>query len=145
MVSEPLAGRGSKRGKIEILGRLLDIPTAAERIVAPMGGSAPTVLEEATQVSERTTERGSLDRVVVWLVLGAVALAGSTIVGAILSRTKFSPVRYTYDPESKNWCFEVPTLGIIGGAATRVEAEQQAREAIAYTKGFHEEGKAATG
>ena len=25
-------------------------------------------------------------------------------------------VEYTYDPESRNWCFVVPSLGIIGGA-----------------------------
>ena len=38
-------------------------------------------------------------------------------------------VEYTYDPESRNWCFQVPSLGIIGGADTR----EQAIEAIAFT------------
>lgn len=42
-------------------------------------------------------------------------------------------VEYTYDPESRNWCFEVPTLGIIGGAATREEAETAAVAAIRFT------------
>lgn len=42
-------------------------------------------------------------------------------------------VAYTYDPESRNWCFRVPSLGIIGGADTREAAEQGAIDAIAYT------------
>lgn len=42
-------------------------------------------------------------------------------------------VDYTYDPESRNWCFAVPSLGIVGGADTRQEAEQRAIEAIAFT------------
>ena len=41
-------------------------------------------------------------------------------------------VEYVYDPESRNWCFRVPSLGIIGGAGTREEAEQAALDAIAY-------------
>ncbi|HWE63184.1 MAG TPA: CbiX/SirB N-terminal domain-containing protein [Chloroflexota bacterium] len=41
-------------------------------------------------------------------------------------------VEYFYDPESNNWGFEVPSLGIIGGAETRETAEQQAVEAIAF-------------
>ncbi len=41
-------------------------------------------------------------------------------------------VEYLYDPESRNWCFRVPSLGIIGGADTREEAEQQAIAAVAY-------------
>ncbi len=42
-------------------------------------------------------------------------------------------VAYIYDPESRNWCFRVPSLGIIGGADTREEAEQAAIDAIAFT------------
>ena len=42
-------------------------------------------------------------------------------------------VEYTYDPESDNWCFQVPSLGIIGGADTREQAEEQAIEAIGFT------------
>jgi predicted RNase H-like HicB family nuclease len=106
-------------------------------------GGAPSVLEEATQVGDTTRERG-LDRVLAWVALAAAALVSSTIAAALLSRARISPVRYTYDPESKNWCFEVPTLGIIGGAETRSEAERQAKEAIAYTKRFQDQGKAAS-
>ncbi len=42
-------------------------------------------------------------------------------------------VEYTYDPESRDWCFEVPTLGIIGGADTRDEAKSAAIAAIRFT------------
>ncbi len=42
-------------------------------------------------------------------------------------------VEYIYDPESRNWCFRVPSLNIIGGADTREEAEQAAIDAIAFT------------
>ena len=42
-------------------------------------------------------------------------------------------VEYLYDPESENWCFVVPSLGIIGGAQTREEADQQAVETITFT------------
>jgi predicted RNase H-like HicB family nuclease len=41
-------------------------------------------------------------------------------------------VEYTYDPESRNWSFRVPSLGIVGGTETREEAEQAAFAAIAY-------------
>ena len=41
-------------------------------------------------------------------------------------------VEYINDSESNNWCFRVPSLGIIGGADTREEAEQGAIDAIAY-------------
>ena len=41
-------------------------------------------------------------------------------------------VEYIYDPESRNWCFRVPSLGIIGGADTRGEAERAVLNAIAY-------------
>ena len=42
-------------------------------------------------------------------------------------------VEYIYDPESRNWCFKVPVLRIIGGADTREEAELCAIEAIEFT------------
>src|SRR5207249_1561198 len=42
-------------------------------------------------------------------------------------------VEYTYDPQSRNWCFQVPSLGIIGGADTREQAEEQAIEALGFT------------
>lgn len=41
-------------------------------------------------------------------------------------------VEYFYDPESRNWCFVVPALNIIGGADTRDEAERRAIDAIEY-------------
>jgi hypothetical protein len=41
-------------------------------------------------------------------------------------------VEYVYNPESRNWCFRVPSLGVIGGADTREEAERAALDAIAY-------------
>jgi predicted RNase H-like HicB family nuclease len=41
-------------------------------------------------------------------------------------------VEYAYDPESRNWSFRVPSLGIVGGADTREEAEGAAIEAVAY-------------
>lgn len=43
-------------------------------------------------------------------------------------------VEYFYDDESKHWGFVVPRLNIVGGGAdTRTEAEDQAREAILFT------------
>jgi predicted RNase H-like HicB family nuclease len=42
-------------------------------------------------------------------------------------------VEYVYDPESKNWGFAVPTLGIVGSGETREEAELRAIEAIEFT------------
>jgi predicted RNase H-like HicB family nuclease len=42
-------------------------------------------------------------------------------------------IEYRYDPESSNWSFTVPSLGIVGGAQTREEAAQQALEAIEFT------------
>jgi hypothetical protein len=42
-------------------------------------------------------------------------------------------VEYFYDPDSRNWGYEVPSLNIIGGADTREAAEEQAIAAIAYT------------
>ena len=41
-------------------------------------------------------------------------------------------VEYRYDPESHNWAFCVPALGIVGGAETRQEAEQAVLDALAY-------------
>jgi hypothetical protein len=42
-------------------------------------------------------------------------------------------VEYRYDPESDNWSFVVPGLGIVGAADTRTEAETRAIDAIAFT------------
>ncbi len=41
-------------------------------------------------------------------------------------------VEYIYDPKSRNWCFRVPSLGIIGGADTREEAERAVLDAVTY-------------
>ena len=35
--------------------------------------------------------------------------------------------------ESRNWSFRVPSLGIVGGADTRDEAERKVVEAVAFT------------
>lgn len=53
-------------------------------------------------------------------------------------------IQYIYDPESRNWCFRIPSLGIVGGAKTREEAEQQAIEAIAFTLDCEQEAAAPT-
>lgn len=42
-------------------------------------------------------------------------------------------VELFFDPESHNWGFEVPSLAIVGGGATRAAAIRQARDAIAFT------------
>jgi hypothetical protein len=42
-------------------------------------------------------------------------------------------VEYRYDPESHNWSFVVPSLGIVGGAETRELAAESALEAIEFT------------
>jgi predicted RNase H-like HicB family nuclease len=42
-------------------------------------------------------------------------------------------VIYVCDDEAGGWGFRVPSLGIVGGAATREEAEVQARAAILFT------------
>jgi len=42
-------------------------------------------------------------------------------------------VEYGYDAESHNWSFRVPSLGIVGGADTRDEAERKVVEAVAFT------------
>lgn len=41
-------------------------------------------------------------------------------------------IEYRYDAASRNWSFRVPSLGIVGGAETRDEAEWAALEAIIY-------------
>lgn len=51
-------------------------------------------------------------------------------------------VVYAYDPESRNWSFRVPSLGIVGGAETRAEAEKRAVDAVAFTLGSEEDGTA---
>lgn len=38
-------------------------------------------------------------------------------------------VEYAYDPESHNWSFRVPSLGIVGGAEAREEAEKRVVDA----------------
>lgn len=43
-------------------------------------------------------------------------------------------VEYAHDPESRNWSFRVPSLGIVGGADTREEAERAAVAAITYAR-----------
>jgi len=42
-------------------------------------------------------------------------------------------VEYAYDAESRNWSFRVPSLGIVGGADTRDDAERKLVEAVAFT------------
>jgi hypothetical protein len=42
-------------------------------------------------------------------------------------------VEYAYDSESRNWSFRVPSLGIVGGADTRDDAERKVVEAVAFT------------
>jgi hypothetical protein len=42
-------------------------------------------------------------------------------------------VEYAYDSKSRNWSFRVPSLGIVGGANTRDEAERKVVEAVAFT------------
>jgi len=42
-------------------------------------------------------------------------------------------VEYVYDAESRNWSFRVPSLGIVGGADSREEAEKRVVDAVAFT------------
>ena len=35
--------------------------------------------------------------------------------------------------ESRNWSFRVPSLGIVGGAGTRDDAERKVVEAVAFS------------
>ncbi len=51
-------------------------------------------------------------------------------------------VEYAYDPESRNWSFRVPSLGIVGGAENREEAEKQVVDAVAFTLEGEEDGSA---
>ncbi len=51
-------------------------------------------------------------------------------------------VEYAYDPESRNWSFRVPSLGIVGGAETRNEAEKRVVEAVAFTLEGEDDGSA---
>jgi predicted RNase H-like HicB family nuclease len=53
-------------------------------------------------------------------------------VASQVAEARFA-VELFYDGESRNWGFEVPRLGIVGGGATRAAALRQAREAIAFT------------
>ena len=48
-------------------------------------------------------------------------------------------VEYTYDPESCNWCFRVPSLHVIGGANTREVAEREAIAAVLFALEYYEE------
>ena len=49
-------------------------------------------------------------------------------------------VEYAYDPESRNWSFRVPSLGIVGGAKTREDAEKRVVDAVAFTLEGEEDG-----
>ncbi len=49
-------------------------------------------------------------------------------------------VEYAYDPESRNWSFRVPSLGIVGGAETREEAEKRVVDAVAFTLEGEQDG-----
>jgi hypothetical protein len=51
-------------------------------------------------------------------------------------------VEYAYDPESRNWSFRVPSLGIVGGADSREEAENRVVDAVAFTLECEEDGSA---
>lgn len=42
-------------------------------------------------------------------------------------------VEIRYDPESRNWSYAVPSLGIVGGEDSREAAEKSALEAIVFT------------
>lgn len=42
-------------------------------------------------------------------------------------------IEYAYDAESRNWSFRVPSLGIVGGAGSRDDAERKVVEAVAFT------------
>jgi hypothetical protein len=37
-----------------------------------------------------------------------------------------------YDPESRNWSYRVPSLGIAGGSKTRENVEREVIEALTY-------------
>jgi hypothetical protein len=42
-------------------------------------------------------------------------------------------VEIVFDPESRNWSYYVPSLGIVGGAESHEGAERDALEAISFT------------
>ena len=50
-------------------------------------------------------------------------------------------VEYTYDPESRNWCFVVPSHHIIGGARSRKKAEERAAAALLFTLESDDQGE----
>ena len=52
-------------------------------------------------------------------------------------------VEYACDPESRNWSFRVPSLGIVGGAETREDAEKRVVDAVAFTLEGDDDGSAA--
>jgi len=91
---------------------------------------APPVSKEAP-VAART--RDGVASSLKWTVTAAGAVL-TGVVAALIRSKRDRRIRYTYDPESKNWSFEVPSLGIVGGAETRAEAEHQAAEAIDFTE-----------
>lgn len=41
-------------------------------------------------------------------------------------------VRFSFDDESKNWSFRIPSLNIVGGGDTRHDAERMAEQAIQF-------------
>ena len=49
-------------------------------------------------------------------------------------------VEYAYDPESRNWSFRVPSLGIVGGAETREDAEKRVVDAVAFALEADDDG-----
>jgi hypothetical protein len=53
-------------------------------------------------------------------------------------------VEYPYDPESRNWSFRVPSLGIVGGAESREEAEKRVVDAVAFTLEGEDDGSASS-
>src|SRR5215211_3603332 len=53
----------------------------------------------------------------------------SSSAGGVVMQVR---IEYTYDPESKNWSYRVPSLGIVGGSATREDAEREVIEAITF-------------
>jgi hypothetical protein len=42
-------------------------------------------------------------------------------------------IEIAHDPESNNWSYRVPSLGIVGGEDSREAAEAAALEAITFT------------
>ena len=48
-------------------------------------------------------------------------------------------------PRAANWSFRVPSLGIVGGADTRDDAERKVVEAVAFTLGGDDDASPAEG